>query len=379
MGALNAWKKRAAAQTGQNDPPMNKAVRRQLRVAAGAEYFENRDPVYHVSEDFRRAFDLMGSAKAARGETGRNGEEHGGVLGALEPNGSWRTAGMDGLEQAHTDMEAPGMDGIGGEGALRDRLMGKADMSGLAAPGEGANRMFLSRFADIAFQRGTLAGAVLRGTGKLMLVSCLKRTVGQSQPKNLRQRMLFEGASARRNVSGSPPDKALFNRGEVDGAVGLVVDTLKDARRTVETMSALARGDNVLGENSGAKTLQKMYPFLSDARERELLSAYRERLGELPPGERGANDRAALQGAIVKAEALIAKKAKMKVDFITALRGVSDRAQAALELFTQPGFQDELMTELMLGEGVEEPPPEDGGGGDNSKPRRSTRGTTTQK
>ena len=71
-----------------------------------------------------------------------------------------------------------------------------------------------------------------------------------SQPTNLRQRKLFEGSSQRRNVSGHPPDQVLFNRGEADGAVGLVVDVLRDARRVVDAMTELASGKNQLGEGS---------------------------------------------------------------------------------------------------------------------------------
>lgn len=36
----------------------------------------------------------------------------------------------------------------------------------------------LRRFSETAFQRGTLSGAVIRGTGQMMLFSCLKKTVG---------------------------------------------------------------------------------------------------------------------------------------------------------------------------------------------------------
>ena len=43
----------------------------------------------------------------------------------------------------------------------------------------------------------------------------------------------------------------MFNRGEADGAVGLVVDVLRDARRVVDSMAELASGKNQLGKESG--------------------------------------------------------------------------------------------------------------------------------
>ena len=94
----------------------------------------------------------------------------------------------------------------------------------------------LQRFSETAFQRGTMSAAVLQGSGRMMLFSCLKKTIGQSQPNKWQQRKLFEKASPGRNAPGHNPDKVFFNRGFTDSAVGLVIDTLRDARRTVETM-----------------------------------------------------------------------------------------------------------------------------------------------
>ena len=76
------------------------------------------------------------------------------------------------------------------------------------------------RFSETAFQRGTLSGAVLEGTGQMMLFSCLKKTVGQSQPDKWQQRKLFEKASPMRNVPGHSPDKVVFNRGFTHSAGG---------------------------------------------------------------------------------------------------------------------------------------------------------------
>jgi hypothetical protein len=199
----------------------------------------------------------------------------------------------------------------------------------------------------------------------MMLFSCLKRTVGQSQPKNFRQRMLFEGASVRRNLGGSPPDQTLFNRGAVDGAVGLVVDVLRDARRVVDSLGKLSGGTNVLPLGSGAETLQKMYPFLADGQEHELLAGYREQLKTADtPG-----DRALLQHAAVKTEALIGKKRYMKERFIAVLRQVADSATAALTEFSQPGFSEDMFSLLQAAMPPEPPkPPEDGGDGEDGEP-----------
>ena len=216
----------------------------------------------------------------------------------------------------------------------------------------------IRRFSETAFQRGTLSGAVLEGTGQMMLFSCLKKTVGQSQPDKWQQRKLFEKASPMRNVPGHSPDKVVFNRGFTHSAVGLVVDTLRDARRTVEDMQDLALGRSEMGQD-GADTLRTMYPFLDDSREQELLEQYRQQLREAGDGR----EKAALQNAAARMEALIAKKAQMKQEFINKLRFLSDRATEALAAFTEPGFAGALDQALREAVGAEEPPPEDGEGG----------------
>lgn len=352
MGGLQDWKKKVPLATSQDPAPQEKLIKRQIAAAAGTEYFENRDPIYHITEDFQKTFDLMGSQKA---------RERSAML--FQSNMSPVTPGlssMEGEENANPgrasqerttgDIEQERAQARFGEQSSMDRLVEPSQ-----APGD---QMFLSRFTQMAFQRGTMAGAVLRGTGKMMLFSCLKRTVGQSQPLNFRQRKLFESSSPRRNVAGHPPDQVMFNRSQVDGAVGLVVDVLRDARRVVDTMADLASGENALPGGSGTGTLQKMYPFLSDEKEQALLSQYQQQLA----GAQDVESKAILQHAIVKTQALIDKKQQMKQRFIVALRSVSDSAGAALAEFTQPGFAQELLNGLE--EDLDQPePPDDGGDG----------------
>ena len=345
MNSLQQKKRRPAPQQAQ--PRLEQTVRRQLAGAVGAEFFQNRDPIAHVTEDFQRTFDWIGSRKAQ-------------ALGGMEQEGQmpWQPPGLEGLEGAREGQEddrmaePPGQElaGPGGKATDMDRMVSPSPFPG--------DRMFLNRFSQIAFQRGTLAGAVLRGSGKMMLFSCLKRTAGQSQPVNQRQQKLSEAASQRRNVAGNSPDQVVFNRGQVDGAVGLVVDVLRDARRVVDSMTKLAQGENALPEGSGAETLRRTYPFLSDTRERELLAGYREKLD----AAQSPQDRAVLQNAIVKTQALIDKKQQMKQRFTARLREVSDAAAQALADFEQPGFAQEL-TQLLAGQPALEPPPEDEGSG----------------
>ena len=298
-------------------------LRRQMAWAAGTESFQHRDPLYHVTESFQQTFDAMGRRHAAQ------------LGGRQEPEGPAPEAGADRETEEVPDPTSA-------------RSFYERDRP--------ENQDLLRRFSETAFQRGTLSGAVLQGTGQMMLFSCLKKTVGQSQPDKWQQRKLFEKASPMRNVPGHSPDKVAFNRGFTDSAVGLVVDTLRDARRTVEDMRDLALGKSEMGL-AGADTLRTMYPFLDDSRERELLEQYRDQLEQT--GD--VREKAALQSAIGRMEALIGKKAQMKQEFTNKLRFLSDRASEALEAFESPGFSAALDQALREAAGAEEPPPEEGG------------------
>ena len=298
-------------------------LRREMAWAAGTEQFQHRDPLYHVTESFQQTFDAMGRRHAAR-------------LGG---------------EMNEEDLPR-------GEAQAQERMPDDTSSRAFYERDTPENQAMLRRFSETAFQRGTLSGAVLRGTGQMMLFSCLKKTVGQSQPDKWQQRKLFEKASPMRNVPGHSPDKVVFNRGFTDSAVGLVVDTLRDARRTVEDMRDLVLGKSEMGQ-AGADTLRTMYPFLDDRRERELLEQYQQRLRKTEDTQ----EKAALQNAAARMEALIGKKGQMKQEFINKLRFLSDRATEALEVFEAPGFAGALDQALREAAGAEEPPPDEGGNG----------------
>ncbi len=313
----------------KQEPPaprgLEHQLRRQMAWAAGTEAFAHRDPLFHVTESFQQTFDAMGRRHAAQ-------------LGGQQEAAQAASAGAEGQDQT-TELPDP------------------TSARSFYERGGPEEQDMLRRFSETAFQRGTLSGAVLQGTGQMMLFSCLKKTVGQSQPDKWQQRKLFEKASPMRNVPGHSPDKVIFNRGFTDSAVGLVVDTLRDARRTVEDLRDLALGKSEMGQ-AGADTLRTMYPFLDDSRERALLAEYRQQRDKAG----SVQEKAALEHAAARMEALVAKKGQMKQEFINKLRFLSDRASEALEAFSQPGFSEALFETLRETFGAEEPPPDEGRG-----------------
>lgn len=349
--------------------PLEQAIRRNTAWAAGTEFFQYRDPLYHVTESFQQNFDAMGRRHTIT-RTGGEEAEGAGQKGRERTNG-----GREGERGLQKNAE-PGQS-YSPEGERND-IPDPTSSRSFYEMKNPMDQAMLRRFSETAFQRGTMSGAVLQGTGRMMLFSCLKRTIGQSQPQKEQQRKLFDHASQLRNVPGHNPDQVVFNRGFVNSAVGVVVDTLRDARRTVEDMQFLVRGGLAKTENGmyGADSMRMMYPFLDDSRERELLSSYYEKLRG---GGLGADERALMQGAVTKTRALIDKKARMKIEFINKLRFMSDRAAEALTEFEEPGFTAALTRQLE--EIFGELPPEDGGdgagtgGGDGSPDKPEGTGT----
>ncbi len=326
MRAQIARKKRREAPEATRE-----AVERQLAWASGTEYFNRRDPLYHVTEQFQMTFDCIGRSHAAT---------------LLEESGG----GFSEEENEQAEQERQG-----GHAAQSRRPRGQEGRQ-RTLPNSGIP---MEAFAQTAFQRGTLSGAVLEGTGKMMLVSCLKRTVGQSGPKRSQQESLFGVGSQRRNIPGHDPDMVQFNRGFAASAVGVVVDTLRDARRVVQSMEDLAKGSGEFEKDKGGETLRAMYPFLDDSKERALIAEYEDKLRAGPAPE----ERPVLQNALVHARALLHKKAQMKVEFTNKLRLFSDRAAEMLAELEEPGAVEELAAALLEPEeGWPEPPESPEGG-----------------
>ena len=143
MNRIYIRRRTEAEPAGPKD--LSRTLRRQMAWAAGTEQFQHRDPIYHVTESFQQTFDAMGrrhAAQLAGGET----EEHAGA----QPGQPQEEAGQ---------MPDP----TSARGFYERSSPDDQDM--------------LRRFSETAFQRGTLSGAVLQGTGQMMLFSCLKKYV----------------------------------------------------------------------------------------------------------------------------------------------------------------------------------------------------------
>ena len=309
--------------------------------AAGTEQFRHRDPLYHVTENFQQTFDRIGRAHA-RGAAGGFSEE--------APREEDAQAGEQRLArrpERGADRPAPGASGVRAESGQK-LWTGNVPAA-------------LTRFSDTAFQRGAMSASVLNGTGKMMLVSCLKRTVGESGPKRIQQQTLLGTGSQLRNIPGRSPDQMVFNRTFAKGALGIVVDTLRDARRVVDSMADMAQGTGELyGQDS--QTLRTMYPFLDNSADLALEAQYREKLANCTD----AREKPILQNALVQVLSLKAKKAQMKNEFINKLRFLSDRATETLSELEAPGALEEVLSSMLEGSADELPENPDEGTEDDA-------------
>lgn len=320
-------------------PVTRSAVEKQLSWAAvEGNRFQHRDPLAQVTESFQQTFDQMGQRRTEQLTVGG---------GAGVSKEKQTQPGSEEAAQALSSRKRPG-------------AHFHAELP----------QTPIQTFSEMAFQRGRLASAVLQGTGRMMLATCLQHSVGQQSPVQSRQ-TLFGAGTQVRVVPGSSPDQMVFHRGFARSAVGLVVDVLSDARSVVDTLAEMAGGTGTLEENEGAQTLRQVYPFLDDSREQELLDQYRAQLA----GTTGVEERQVLQNAIVHAEALITRKAQMKNEFITKLRLISDKAEEALEELQSEDTIDFLTAALGAASLAEPPelppePPDDGEGDGRSKKNR---------
>ena len=318
-----------------------------LAWAAGTDRLAQHDPLNHVTENFHQTFDRIGRSHAAA------------AAGGLRAEGERED--RDAREKRPTARKAPETPEQGAQ----------EETGGVPRRVEPADA--LTRFSEIAFRRGAMSASVLNGTGKMMLVSCLKRTARETGPERLQQQTVAGTGSVTWAIPGQGPDQLVFNRGFADSALGIVTDTLRDARRVTESMEAVVRGTGGTGQADCA-ALFKLYPFLDDSRDAALEAEYRQALADCAD----AREKPVLQNALVHAGALRAKKAQMKNEFINRLRFLSDRAQETLAELEAPGLADELAA-AAFGEAERELPEnlEEGADGDapNGKKNRSGKGS----
>ena len=324
-----------------------KSTEARFAWAVGATWLEQHDPLYHVTESFQQSFDRIGRshAAAAAGFRSRSGD------GERE-------------EKDQPETERKRKDGKTTEDGPQTAAPGKEQIN--ERPEENAR---LTKFSEIAFKRGAMSSAVLNGTGKMMLVSCLKRTAYQHEPRRLQQRTLSVKEARIRPIPGHSPDQLLVNQGFAHSALGIVVDTLRDARRVVESMTLVARSADEATQSDRA-ALYRIYPFLDDSRDAALEAEYREKLA-------GCTDermKPLLQNALVKTLSLRAKKAQMKNEFINKLRFISDRATETLSELEAAGIEDELVA-AAFGEGSDELPENPDEGADGDAPNRNKNGS----
>lgn len=248
-----------------------------------------------------------------------------------------------------------------------------------ASPLQQQNGLFLRKFGQIAFDRGNLAAGILQGRGQLMLMSCMKRTVGQSQPTNIKQEKLFGGSSAHKRLP-QKDAQVIFNRNDVKSAVGLVVGSLQSAGRIFSVFDNAANSEGSPLEQESIDTLRQLYPFLSTTRDRDTIERYRMKLSCLK--EQGADGEAAglLERGISKLQAVINKKELMKTQFITKLQMLRYNAAGAEILFFQQGFIDYAFEELKQFAGAADGDGEDQNNGDRNvgPPEEPVEGGTEQ-
>ena len=346
-------KRRPQSQMPADSPISEQTVKRQLAWASYSEQFQSRDPMFHITENFMHSFDAMGSMQAEKLANSMK-EDVPGLFNLFGGNSEEQKQKAKEKQNASPMPESESFDWGGDEDSKA--LYRQSRMNEEFEENKHGQGRLMNKFSEMSFMRGKMSAAVLRGTGNMMLFSCLKRTLGQSQPMKLQQRKLFQGSSRGwkpMNTKASDAQSTTVVRNEVfaDSAIGLVFNVTKDARRTVDQMSELVENGG-----TGTETWERMMPFLSFQKEETLLNQYTKRLEELGSGSDSEKERATLSKAITRTQTLLAKKKQMRNEFLFKLRAISGQAREAAAVFSDPDFQSRLHLMLTQEAPYPEPP-----------------------
>lgn len=293
---------------------------------------EHRDPVSSVTDCFTASFSAHGLAMSKLKE----GEE-------AEDN----SLAGEGEKQNKADEEAEGKPWSElqlGE-KKEEQPTGGMEANYQQTKLQKQSGRFIHKFADITFGRGNIAAGILQGEGKILLVSSMKQAVGQAPPTNQRQQKLWGDSSVQREVP-SDDSKIIFNEGDVNTAVGIVIDSINSGRNALENLSRIVT-EGSIGSGEEAQALEQMYPFLSTRRERALIETYQERLSAMESDEAGAPERASLEYGLKKTQAILQKKQAMCARFAAVSDVMAGRAKTAEEEFSEAAFPAALFQTLL--------------------------------
>jgi len=290
---------------------------------------QNEDPVFRLIDGFSEEFDAVGRARSAEHSDGQAGENE----------------------------KTPEFRESTGEAELRKRHDSPVYSHSASELQTGD---FKDRFSSHAFRHGRLAASVMAGKGKEMLVTCFKRAGTDSRPETGWQRSLEAGKAVSVPLMNQSADVTFVR--DVNSAVGITLDAIRSAGRTLDIFRQLAGDDEAHSQNRlekhGVETMRELYPFLKLDGDNELIARYKNEQKQLE-GDRSPEGRMraqALESALRKATAVKARKEFQKQRFLTVLTRIQNHVKEAEKLFSSDGFQAEMIEELTKAPDV---PPED--------------------
>jgi len=372
MGSSGVYLRRGtkAARQLLNEVSVRRRMEEDLFSTAGLADRPTTDPLQQMTMHFQDVFDRRGRSAAER----RAGESDSQNLFDAKALTSGMTGRRDPVPGAPEKLAHPAVDGYGAEHGGRGlRQTGRPAGTENDMTRDGA---FFRNFAETAFERGTLSSGILGGTGKAMLVSCLRRTMVKAGFRQKPFGRMFSQAPAQMAVRNTKAS-VVFGR-YAGSAAGLVVDALQDARRTLQVFERLAEGDATQTPPGwDPEALFRLYPFLSERQDDDNILTYRNWLGQmerndLRPGlaSRGGTQWRDVHAGLDRAQTMRVRKRQMRESFLLKLQELREKAQEAEEEYTASDFPGWLAEQL---EETLEPPPDDGDDEDGNN--RGTDGT----
>lgn len=321
MASIGISRKRKEKSSGkpQSIASMKRKIETDLAVGAGTTRIKSVDPIYHITENFRATFDFTGKQKAEQ-MAGKN---------VQLSNEGWQ------------------------QGEKEQKF--RQETSNNTIEGE-AKGDFYGRFSEVAFKNGRLASAILKNDGQTVFIQCMKRALGQSEQTFSRKSKLFSKSSRLAPLSNTLARDRL--KQYTTGAMGLVVDSILDARQALQLFERLASGDvDQFFPRMKDNIFKEIYPFLTISKEEERLVEYKEKLRELTllEGVKGdrkelneiAGQKAVLAAGITKIQGLINRKRQLQNQFFYRLEQLLENSLKAEAMFTAASFADNVVDELL--------------------------------
>ncbi|MCT4621771.1 MAG: hypothetical protein N4A62_20585 [Marinisporobacter sp.] len=220
---------------------------------------------------------------------------------------------------------------------------------------------FYKKFSSYCFDKGTLASAILKGEGKIMMLAAYKQSLEHPSTLHQQSKILYGSRMSSKKAS----HINIYYNQCYKSACGIVFNASSQANRILSNIKKAIEQDEEQSEISG-NAFEEILPFISTKREVALLNEYKHSLINLKKicksptisEEELSHIKKKiyiLEKSINKVNTIIQKKNMHRLNFLTSIQNVWDRLHEFEQNLTYSPIRNPISISSAEGEDSDNP------------------------